>query len=320
MSAAAPLLARDISLLAAVTDEAAVRHVMRNALLLQADAKAPPLADEVIDLTVSSPIYGARIAYAAGGEVLAAEWPTAMEIVLAALYRVTKPSGRLALNVALDMAVDAPRVGRSLLSRPTAFQAFNAAIKAGWLYAHAVTWDKDHHKKGGRGLGSVDSSARPYMVDPSEVILFFTKGEWAPTSDRPDDITSAEWQEYCHGPWRFPGLPRRAGGHPAAYPEELPRRCIRLLSRPGDVVYDPFAGTGTTVAVAVQEGRLGIGSDISVLYLNEAAARIGRVPLRLPLAPRCTICHGPFPRRGRPDRVYCSRACRQAAYRRRAAP
>jgi site-specific DNA-methyltransferase (adenine-specific) len=237
---------------------------------------------------------------------------------LADLYRVTKPSGRLALNVPMDMAIGAPRVGRALLSRPTYYQAVHAAQAAGWLYKGTIVWDKNHHKKGSRGLGSVNSAARPYVVDPTETIVLFSKGEWAPSSARPDDILPEDWQTYAHGPWRFPGLPRRKRGHPAPFPEELPRRCIRLFSRRGDVVLDPFVGSGTTVAVAVAEGRVGIGCDRSAAYLRESAERVAAVALRIESADRCPICNGPLLGRRR-GAATCSDACRQRAYRMRAA-
>jgi site-specific DNA-methyltransferase (adenine-specific) len=282
-------------------------------LLFQADARALPLG-RVVDLTVTSPPYAASIPYEDGGDVAVDEWEAFTTAWLAELYRVTKPSGRLALNVPLDMATGAPKLGRATLSRPTYYQAVHAAQVAGWLYKGTIFWDKNNHKKGNRGLGSVNSSARPYVVDPTETVILFTKGEWAPSSARPDDILPAEWQEYSRGPWRFPGLPRRKGGHPAPFPDELPRRCIRLLSRVGDLVLDPFVGSGTTVAVAVAEGRIGIGCDRSSAYLAQAAERVTRVALQIESAVRCCICNGPMQGRRRGAST-CSDACRQRAYR-----
>jgi hypothetical protein len=176
-------------------------------------------------------------------------------------------------------------------------------------YAAGIGYDK----KGNRRLGSVNSSARPYVVDPTETVILLTKGEWAPSSNRPDDILLDEWQEYSRGPWRFFGLPRRKNGHPAPFPEELPRRRIRLLSRVGDVVLDPFVGSGTTVAVAVAEGRLGVGCDRSAAYLRSAVERVGAMSLRISSGVCCTICNGPMPGRRR-DASTCSDACRQRAY------
>ena len=288
----------------------------RNAALFLAPPDCLPFAVPIVDLTVVSPPYGADIAYAGGGDVPVGEWPAFMRRWLAAVLRITKPSGRLALNVPLDMTRGAPRIGGAVMSRPTAYQAFEAAVSVGWLYKATIVWDEGNTTKGGRALGSRDSSARPHPVDSSEVIILFSKGEWAPSSDNPDDISPAEWQEYGRGPWRFPGMPRRKGGHPAPFPEELPRRCIRLLSRLGDVVLDPMVGSGTTVAVAAAEGRVGIGCDRSAAYLEMAARRIEATPLRLRPGARCPMCNAALGRR-RPDAATCSPRCRQKAYRER---
>jgi site-specific DNA-methyltransferase (adenine-specific) len=285
-------------------------------MLVQADARTLPFG-EIVDLTVTSPPYGAGIGYDAGGDVDADEWPEFTAVWLAELYRATKPSGRLALNVPMDMAIGALRLGGATLSRPTYCQAVNAALTAGWLYKGTITWDKNSHKKGNRGLGSVNSSARPHVVDPTETVVLFSKGEWAPSSKRPDDILPAEWQEYSRGPWRFPGLPCRKGGHPAPFPDELARRCIRLLSRVGDTVFDPFVGSGTAVAVAMVEGRIGIGSDRSVAYLRMAAERVAEAVLRIESQTCCSICNAPMPLGRRRDAATCSDACRQRAYRQR---
>jgi len=288
----------------------------RNAVLFRADATALPLADASVDLIVTSPPYGAGIEYDAGGDVLADEWPAFMMAWLAEAIRVTKPSGRLALNVPLDMTTGGPTVGHARLSRPTYHQAIAAALSVGWLYKATITWDKHHHKKGNRGLGSLNSAARPHPIDPTETVILFSRGEWGPSSDRPDDIAPADWQEYCLGPWRFPGLPRRKGGHPAPFPAELPRRCIRLFSRVGDVVLDPFLGSGTTVVVALTEGRQGIGCDRSDAYLRAEAQLIGSTPLQLRAGTGCQMCHQQMTGRRR-DAETCSARCRQQAYRQR---
>jgi len=109
--------------------------------------------------------------------------------------------------------------------------------------------------------------------------------------------------------------PKRSLGEPPSFPDELVRRVVRLFTDPDDIVHDPMMGRGTAVAVAVGEGRFGLGSDISAVYLEQAAARIAAVPSRLPFGGRCPSCHGPWPPGGRRDRRYCTHACRQRAYR-----
>jgi site-specific DNA-methyltransferase (adenine-specific) len=63
-------------------------------------------------------------------------------------------------------------------------------------------------------------------------------------------------------------------GHPAMFPEELPKRLMKLFSYQGDIVLDPFNGAGTTSLVAWKLGRRFIGIDISEEYCECALGRI----------------------------------------------
>jgi site-specific DNA-methyltransferase (adenine-specific) len=234
-------------------------------LLLVANAQALPLADTCIDLTVTSPPYALDIDYV-GGDIRADRWPDFMATWLAEALRVTKPHGRLALNVPLDTT----RGGK----RPTYVQACRAALAVGWTYQATITWHEGHTSKGNRSLGTANSSRRPHPIDASEMIVLLSKGAWGPSSANPDDITPAEWQLYGRGPWRFSGEPRRPGGHPAPFPEDLPYRLIRYLSRVGDVVCDPFVGSGTTTTVAHRLHRRAIGFDLAPAYVAMARQRL----------------------------------------------
>ena len=291
-----------------VTARRGVLAASRNALLFQALADRLPLADRCVDLTITSPPYGLSISYADGGDVDPAAWPAFMLAWLREVRRVTKPSGRLALNVPLDTFKGG--------YRPVYKLALDAAEAAGWTLEHAIVWAEGNTTTGNRALGSVNSAARPRPVDASEIIAIFSNGPWGPSSDNPDDISGREWQTYGRGPWTFPGARRSKGGHPAPFPDELPRRLMKLLSRRGDVILDPFVGRGTTVAVAVAERRIGIGSDRSPTYLVMAARRVAEVPLRLANGTGCAICHEPLLGR-RFDAMTCSAGCRQKGYRRR---
>jgi site-specific DNA-methyltransferase (adenine-specific) len=303
---AATAAARPLSPLACVTDRSVLRASNRNAMLLRADATALPIAHPIVDLTVTSPPYGLGVAYADGGDVPPVEWSAFTVAWMREVRRVTKLSGRLVVNVPLDTFKSG--------YRPIYKLALDAAEAAGWTLEHQLVWDEGNTTKGNRALGSVNSAARPRPVDTSEIIAIFSNGPWGPSSDNPDAITSEEWQAWGRGPWRFSGASAKRAGHPAPFPEELPRRAIKLFSRRGDVVLDPFVGSGTTVAVA--EGRSGIGCDRSPTYLRIAARRIASVPLRLPTGQRCTICNDLLSE-GRRDRTTCSSACRQRAYRQR---
>jgi DNA modification methylase len=86
------------------------------------------------------------------------------------------------------------------------------------------------------------------------------------------------WLRNLRTVWSFP-VSTDHGGHTAAFPLELPLRCIRLSTRPGDFVVDPFVGSGNTLIAAKKLGRLYAGCDISPTYVDEARRRLASVQL-----------------------------------------
>jgi DNA modification methylase len=82
--------------------------------------------------------------------------------------------------------------------------------------------------------------------------------------------------DWTNGLWTFNGESKKRTGHPAPFPMELPRRCIKLFSFVGDTVLDPFMGSGTTLVAALETGRLGIGIELERRYCALARARLKR--------------------------------------------
>lgn len=236
-------------------------------LIAVADARSLPLADDVIDLTFTSPPYGLDINYH-GGDVASDDWPNFMRHWLGEVLRVTKPSGRLAVNIPLDTRRPHPRA--------TYAETIVAALDAGWDYQFTITWDEGNTSKGNRSLGSVNGSTRPIHVSPVEMIPVFSKGEWAPSFDGKDDILPDEWQSWGREVWRLPGESNAWEDHPAPFPEALARRVIKYLSPIGATILDPFCGSGTTPYVAQKHGRKAIGFDVAPDYVASAVRRVGR--------------------------------------------
>ena len=86
-----------------------------------------------------------------------------------------------------------------------------------------------------------------------------------------------EFLEYTKSIWRFPAASARKANHPAPFPPELPLRLINLYSFKGDVVLDPFMGSGTTAEAAVGAGRRYVGYEINPVYVEHARARVGQL-------------------------------------------
>lgn len=223
-----------------------------------------PLADASVDLIITSPPYGLDIDYDQFVDP-AESWYELMSQFCAEAYRVAKPGGRLAVNVPLDTTKPSPR--------PTYAQVIRAATLEGWEYRTTIIWNEGNVSKS-VARGSVDSYTAPHIITPVEMIAVFCKGDWRLAADEPPDLNHDEWLAWTNGLWTFPGEGRAWEGHPAPFPEELPRRLVKLLSGPGSTVLDPFVGSGTTPLVAYQLGRRAIGFDLSPAYIESARRRL----------------------------------------------
>ena len=80
--------------------------------------------------------------------------------------------------------------------------------------------------------------------------------------------------EWTNGVWSFSGESKKKVGHPAPFPIELPKRCIKLFSFVGDMVLDPFLGSGSTFIACALLNRKGIGVEIDKNYCELAKKRL----------------------------------------------
>ena len=114
-----------------------------------------------------------------------------------------------------------------------------------------------------------------------EYILIYSKGKFKlerskeeKDGERGDTIDKKEFVEFTKSIWKFPTVSAKRVGHPAPFPVELPRRCIEMYTFAGDVVLDPFLGSGSSAIAALQTSRRYIGVDLSKEYCQLAEARI----------------------------------------------
>jgi DNA modification methylase len=143
-----------------------------------------------------------------------------------------------------------------------------AALQAaGWSVRAQIVW----HKPNGKPESVTDRPTRSYefifLLSKSRRYHYDAEAIYEPGRDHGKnsrDVWTIETR-------------RSKTGHPAAFPPELPRRCILAGSRPGDLVLDPFAGSGTTLAVAKELGRDYLGIELNEAYrpLIEAQLRTG---------------------------------------------
>ena len=105
--------------------------------------------------------------------------------------------------------------------------------------------------------------------------MVFSKDDYQlKNGEKNSDISRDEFLELTKSIWVFPTVAASKIGHPAPFPEELPRRLIKLYSFPKQIILDPFVGSGTTCIAAKRLGRKYIGYDISKKYCKLAENRI----------------------------------------------
>ena len=108
-----------------------------------------------------------------------------------------------------------------------------------------------------------------------ELVVILYKDSWKKMSGSlRSDITKEEFIAWTNGLWTFNGERKTKIGHPAPFPVELPLRCIKLFSYVGDIVLDPFMGSGSTLVAASLCDRKGIGIEIDLHYSEIAVDRI----------------------------------------------
>jgi site-specific DNA-methyltransferase (adenine-specific) len=229
--------------------------------------KTKSISSNSVDLIITSPPYNLDIKYNSFDDQISykdylrftKEW-------LAKAFELTKNDGRFCLNIPLDKNKGGQQ---SVCADITSI-----AKEVGWKYHSTIIWNEGNISRR-TAWGSFMSASAPYVIAPVEVILILYKKSWKKTSgSRKNDITKKEFMEWTNGVWNFSGESKKKVGHPAPFPVELPRRCIKLFSFVGDVVLDPFVGSGTTLIAAYLNNRKGIGVDIDKKYCDLAVKRL----------------------------------------------
>jgi len=221
-----------------------------------------------VDLIITSPPYNVDIHYNSHKDDLSyQEYLEFTEKWLAKCFELARDDGRFCLNIPLDKN----KGGQQAVCADIT----NIARKIGWNYHSTIIWNEGNISRR-TAWGSWMSASAPYVIAPVEVILVLYKKDWKKNNGRKkNDITKQEFMDWTNGVWTFNGQSKKgAGGHPAAFPIELPRRCIKLFSFVGDTILDPFLGSGSTLIAAHLNKRKGIGVDIDDKYCNIAIDRV----------------------------------------------
>jgi site-specific DNA-methyltransferase (adenine-specific) len=233
-----------------------------NTDILEIDA----IQDESIDLIVTSPPYDVDIKYKDYDDSL--PYDQYLDFTrkwLSKILSLTRPDGRLCLNIPLDKNKGGQQ---SVCADITTI-----AKEIGWKYHSTIVWNEQNISRR-TAWGSWMSASAPYVIAPVETILVMYRDTWEKIQKGQSDITRDEFIQWTNGVWNFSGESKTRIGHPAPFPVELPKRCIKLFSFKGGIVFDPFLGSGTTLIACLQTGRIGVGVEINRDYCRLAAKRL----------------------------------------------
>jgi len=227
--------------------------------------------DASVALVVTSPPYFAGKEYETAlgeghvpGDYL--DYLAMLRDVFAECVRTLEPGGRVAVNVA-NLG---RRPYRSLAADVTTVLQDDLRL----LLRGEVIWQKQRGASGSCAWGSYQSPANPVLRDTTERLIIASKGRFDRVGKGVATIPGDEFMEATLDVWEMPAESATRVGHPAPFPVPLVERCLQLFTYEGDVVLDPFMGSGTTAVAAVNTGRRYLGYDTDPRYVRQARERV----------------------------------------------
>ena len=240
-------------------------------LLINGDSRNMSLiSDGSVQLIVTSPPYWQLKDYGVDGQIgfndTFEEYINNLNLVWSECYRVLEPGCRLCINIG-DQFARSVYYGRYKVV-PIHSEIIHFCESIGFDYMGSIIWQKPtsmHTTGGERIMGSYPYPRGGIVKIDYEHILLFRRNGKAPIPSRESKMASTltmeEWNEYFSSHWTFCGA--KQNRHIAVFPEELPKRLIRMFSFVGDTVFDPFMGSGTTALAATKLGRNSIGYELN---------------------------------------------------------
>ena len=223
------------------------------------------LPENSVHLMVTSPPYNVGKEY--DQDLSLEDYLSFLRRVWREVYRVLAPGGRACINVA--------NLGRKPYIPLHAYIAQDM-LEAGFMMRGEIIWNKAASASASTAWGSWQSASNPTLRDVHEYVLVFSKGSFrrARREGKSDTISREQFLEWTKSVWTFQAESARKVGHPAPFPLELPYRLIQLYTYAGEVVLDPFMGSGQTALAAIKAGRRFMGYETNAEYVALAKARI----------------------------------------------
>ncbi len=238
-----------------------------NKIICSSSENMKELPNNSIHLMITSPPYNVGKEY--DEDLSLEEYINLLKNIFREVKRVLVTGGRVCINIA--------NLGRKPYL-PLHSHIIQIMSELGFLMRGEIIWDKSSSAGTSTAWGSWQSAKNPILRDIHEYILIFSKDNYSRYRDKKKDtITKKDFMEFTKSIWTFPTVSAKKIGHPAPFPEELPRRLIELYSFEGDVILDPFIGSGQTAIASIKSNRNYIGYDIDENYCKLAEKRIKEI-------------------------------------------
>ena len=236
-----------------------------NKIFCKTSEQMDELPDNSVHLMVTSPPYNVGKEY--DENLTLDEYRAFLKRVWNDVRRVLVPGGRACINIA--------NLGRKPYI-PLHIFIVEDMLDLGFLMRGEIIWNKGSSGSPSTAWGSWLSAQNPTLRDIHEYILVFSKGTFSrgnPNKGK-TTISREEFLELTKSVWTFSAERAKKIGHPAPFPVELPYRLIQLYTFEGDIILDPFIGSGQTAIAAIKTKRHYVGYDVDKTFTDLAERRI----------------------------------------------
>ena len=252
--------------------------------VITADCRTmPEIENESIQLVITSPPYWQLKDYGSEDQIgfkdSYEEYINNMNLVWQECQRVLASGCRLCINIG-DQFARSIYYGRYKVI-PIRTEIIKFCETIGLDYMGAIIWQKVTNTNTSGGATIMGSFPYPrngiLKIDYEFILIFKKPGKEKVKIDKEikerSKMTKEEWNEYFRGHWKFSGA--KQGKHLAMFPEELPKRLIKMFSFVEDTVLDPFLGSGTTTLAAKNLERDSIGYEINPEFKTIISKKLG---------------------------------------------
>lgn len=235
-----------------------------NKIILGTSENMKEIPDNSLHLMVTSPPYNVSKEY--DNDLSLKEYLELLRNVFTETYRVLVYGGRACVNVA--------NLGRKPYI-PLSDHISHMMIDIGFKMRGEIIWAKGAGAGVSMAWGSWQSASNPVLRDTHEYIMVFSKGAYdRKKGERENTITKEQFMEWTKSVWTMNPESAKKVKHPAPFPVELPYRLTQLYTFKGDIVLDPFMGSGSTAIAALKSERKYVGYDVDPEYIRIAEERI----------------------------------------------